>query len=178
MSLTLSLQNERATLPLRVTPALRIAVIGPNAGCESDAPGLNSCDAIDAQLGGYTNSGARVVTVRAAIEAAAAAQGFSAVYARGCNIDDANLTMIPAAVAAAAASDVAVVVLGDSADGYGSGSCAEGIDADQLDLVGGQLALLDALIKQARNAGGYESGACPPETCLLLLCRPPTPQSC
>ncbi len=40
-----------------------------------------------------------MVTVRAAIEAGASAKGYTTVYARGCNIDDGNLTMIPAAVA-------------------------------------------------------------------------------
>lgn len=146
-------QNSRGVLPLTVSPALRVALIGPNAGCESDAPGLNSCDAINAQLGGYTAYGARVVTLRSALEAAAAAEGFSVTFSRGCNIDDGNLSMIPAAVTAATAADVAVVVLGDSSDGYGHGSCAEGIDADQLDLVGGQLALLNALVTQVWCGG-------------------------
>ena len=156
-------------LPLAVSPALRVALIGPNAGCESDAPGLNSCDAINAQLGGYTAYGARVVTLRAAVEAAAAAGGFTVSYARGCNIDDGNLTMIPGAVAAAAAADVAIVVLGDSSDGYGHGSCAEGIDADQLDLVGGQLALLDALVTQVRAI--YRGCRWQPSTVPLPRCR-------
>ena len=35
-------------------------------------------------------------------------------YSVGANSDDTNLTMVPAAVAAAQAADVVVVVLGDS----------------------------------------------------------------
>lgn len=143
------LQNAGGLLPLSVGAGgkvKRVAIIGPNAGCVD--PNAPTCDAISAQQGGYTNGGAPVVTVRAAIEAGAAAGGYTTVFARGANIDDGNVTMIPAAVAAAQGADVAVVVLGDSSDGYGAGSCAEGIDADSLDLVGGQLALLSALATQ------------------------------
>lgn len=143
------LQNTGGLLPLSVGTGgryRRIAVIGPNAGCVNPADA--TCDATNAQLGGYTNYGAKVVTVRAAIEAGAAAGGYNVTFARGANIDDGNATMIAAAVAAAAASDVAIVVLGDSSDGYGAGSCAEGIDADSLDLVGSQLPLLQALVTQ------------------------------
>jgi hypothetical protein len=61
-------------------------------------------------------------------------------YARGADIDDANTTGIAAAVAAAAASDVIVAVLGDSLR-----SACEGCDRDSLDLPGGQLPLLTAL---------------------------------
>lgn len=132
------LKNDKNILPL--SPTARIALIGPNAGCEDTS--ATSCDATNAATGGYTNYGARIVTLRDAMTTA----GASFTYARGCNIDNANASMIAAAVAAANASDVAVVVLGDSADGYGGGSCAEGIDADSLDLVGGQLPLLQALV--------------------------------
>ena len=141
------LQNKGALLPLAVGAGKRyssIAVIGPNAGCLAD-PTAQSCDAISAQLGGYTSTGAAVFTVAAAVNASAAALGARVTFARGCNIDDSNTSLIAAAVAAAAAADVAIVVVGDSSDGYGRGSCAEGIDADSLDLPGGQLPLLAAL---------------------------------
>jgi beta-glucosidase len=144
--------TNNSALPLTLAPAAggarKIAIIGPNSGCED--PTTNSCDAISAMLGGYSNAGAPVVTVRAAAEAAANASGgaLSVSYSRGCNIDDYNTSLIAPAVAAAAAADVAIVVVGDSADGYGQGSCAEGIDADSLDLPGGQLELLNALVTQ------------------------------
>jgi hypothetical protein len=61
--------------------------------------------------------------------------------AAGCGIDgDPRLDLIPAAVAAAAAADFAVVAVGDSL-----ASCGEWSDRDSLDLPGGQLALLSAL---------------------------------
>jgi hypothetical protein len=41
--------------------------------------------------------------------------------------------------------DAIVAVVGDTLCGYSCGSCAEGIETDDLDLPGGQLQLLDAL---------------------------------
>jgi hypothetical protein len=60
-----------------------VAVIGPNAGCLTE-PLSNSCDAINAQLGGYAQVGARAVTLAAAINASASEGGFSVSFARGC----------------------------------------------------------------------------------------------
>merc|ERR1712232_1138449 len=52
-----------------------------------------------------------------------------------------NLTMIPAAVAKARAADVVVAVLGDTQH-----TCGEMVDRSDLDLPGGQLPLLKALV--------------------------------
>jgi len=67
----------------------------------------------------------------------------SVVYARGCNVNDRNTTLIPAALQLAMDPSVGaiVMVLGDSLL-----SCGESKDRSSLDLPGGQLALLEALV--------------------------------
>jgi beta-glucosidase-like glycosyl hydrolase len=52
------LVNRGNILPLAVGTGgryRRVAIIGPNAGCQVEPAA--SCDAIDAQMGGYTNAG-------------------------------------------------------------------------------------------------------------------------
>jgi hypothetical protein len=143
------LTNRAGMLPINFQTLNTVALIGPNVGCQNNSE--LSCDATNAQLGGYTNYGAQVITVRQAMEEAGAKYGFAVRYARGANIDDYNTSMIAGAVQAAVGADVAIVVVGDSSDGYGQGSCAEGIDADSLDLVGGQLQLLEALTSETQT---------------------------
>lgn len=84
-----------------------------------------------------------------AIQTAVASTGLPVTvnYSRGCNADDYNTSMIAEAVALATESDFVFVVVGDSADGYGRGTCAEGIDRDSLDVPGGALLLLDAVLQ-------------------------------
>jgi beta-xylosidase len=133
------LQNTGGLLPLQLGPGGKyksVAVVGPNAGCLSD-PMSNACDAISAQLGGYTNGGSLVVTVAAAMNATAEQLGLEVTFARGCNIDDDNTSMISEAVGVVKAADVAIVVVGDSTDGYGKGSCAEGTCVFVGEVVGG-----------------------------------------
>lgn len=128
------LQNSNGLLPWSPPPAgAKILITGPNA------------DDASAQLGGYSNSGSPVVTVLGALQNASAALNLQVTYEQGCDIMSRNLSGIPAAVAAAAQADLVIAVVGDTALGYGKGSCAEGIDRDSLDLAGGQLPLLAAL---------------------------------
>jgi beta-glucosidase-like glycosyl hydrolase len=147
--------NPSSLLPLDLSSATtirKVAVLGQNGGCVGPSDGTGpDCPAYRAMAGGYSNLGARVVTVLDGLTAAANASGnaFRVDYSVGATPDSYNTSAIPAAVAAAAAADVAVVVLGDSACGYGCGSCAEGVDADDLDLPGAQMDLLFALLTQA-----------------------------
>ncbi|RDG36974.1 glycoside hydrolase family 3 N-terminal domain-containing protein [Streptomyces corynorhini] len=145
------LRHDGATLPLPES-ARRIAVIGPNA------------DSVPQQIGDYTapqppGSG---VTVLAGI-AAAAPEGTEVAYARGCDLVGGDPAGIPAAVALAAASDVAVLVLGGSSaresgtrfDSNGAAvvssarpvdmTCGEGVDLAEPRLPEGQSALLSAV---------------------------------
>jgi len=129
-------------LPLRGlgSTLTRVAVVGPNGGC---AGGGDACAAASAYRGGYCNGGSATVTL---LDALRAVPGVEATFTPGANITDAaDESGLPAALAAAAAAQLVIAVVGDTASGYGKGTCAEGIDADSLDLPGSQLALLAAL---------------------------------
>lgn len=146
--------NRNNALPLPASGAQSIAVIGPNGGCGFSGSGAGNlppsqggalpyvlCEAQSDMLGNYAEGmppPTGVATVAESI--AAVAPSATVAYARGCNINDNNLTMIPAAVTLASASDVIVAVLGDS-----TSSCGESMDRDDLDLPGGQMQLLKAL---------------------------------
>ena len=118
----------------------RVAVVGPNGGCIGGGDG---CAAASAYRGGYCNSGSPTLTL---FDALTAVPGVVVTYDIGANITDADdESGIPAALAAAAAAQIVIAVVGDTASGFGKGTCAEGIDADTIDLPGSQLALLKAL---------------------------------
>lgn len=131
----------------------RVAVVGPNAGCAggggSCAYGADGATPIDAQHGAYTWASAPTVMVLDAINASVGSPGglSSVVYVQGANWTDYTPSQLAAAAAAAAAADVTIAVVGDTWCNYDCGTCAEGIDADSLDLPGGQLALLAAVAK-------------------------------
>ncbi len=118
----------------------RVAVVGPNGGC---AGGGDGCAAAAAYRGGYCSGGS---STRTLLDALAAVPGVVATFTEGASITNAaDESGIPAAVAAAQAAQLVIAVVGDTAAGFGKGTCAEGIDADTIDLPGSQLALLGAL---------------------------------
>ena len=133
----------------------RIALIGPHMVCDvageaavgagaAGAAGLGAsgCAARDAMLGSYTLDDGLVSVPLLPAQLNASFPGLPYSVSPGCAIDgsDPRLDLIPAAVAAAAAADYAIVAVGDSL-----ASCGEWADRDSLDLPGGQLALLAAL---------------------------------
>ncbi|MDQ0814780.1 beta-glucosidase [Streptomyces sp. B3I7] len=148
------LSHEGGVLPLSRAPGAlrRIAVLGPNA------------DALARQLGDYTapQRPGTGVTVLEGIRAAAP-PGTEVVHARGCELVGGEVSGVPAALEAAAESDVAVLVLGGSSartgdtvfaangaavtgSGASSGmTCGEGVDLADLALPAGQRALLEAV---------------------------------
>ena len=67
-------------------------------------------------------------------------------YARGCAVDDDDRSGFDEAVAAAAAADVAVLVVGDHAGLFGRGTVGEGCDRDDLELPGVQRELVEAVL--------------------------------
>jgi len=138
------LQNVNHTLPLSFAGMKRVAVVGPNAGCAAGVPNL-ACPAAAATLGGYSNAGSHVVTVLEAVQAAANASGVTVSFSVGADTDTYNATLIPSAVAAVEGADVAIVVVGDSSEGYNAGTCGEASDRDDLDVPGSQMDLLYAL---------------------------------
>ena len=148
------LKNEGGVLPLK--PGARLAVVGPLGGCGTawsssssrppSSPGASLCEAQTALLGNYAGSGQLLPAsgVPSLLDALAASglPSPQLTYARGCNVEDGDASLLPAALAAASAPglDAVLVVLGDT-----PATCGESIDRDSLDLPGGQLALLGAL---------------------------------
>jgi beta-glucosidase len=140
------LHNDGAILPIPATVS-RIAVIGPQSATSAH------------QLGDYTapqNSGVSVLEGLRQL----APPGTDIRHAPGCALTGDDLSGIPEAVAAAAASDLAVLVLGGSSartpdtdfDANGAArnavsemTCGEGVDLAGLSLGRAQHALLDAV---------------------------------
>lgn len=133
-SLTL-LKNEGDLLPLK-TPPRRIAVLGPNA------------DQAHAQLGDYVACRPRT-SVRTVCDGLRARFAESEIiHARGCGLREGTYAELAEAVAAARASDLAVIVVGGSSNrgeavqnalgqsvvGEGEIDCGEGISKADLRL--------------------------------------------
>jgi beta-glucosidase len=76
---------------------------------------------------------------------AVALPGTTVRYEKGCSVNKPDLSGLPAAVAAAQASDVVVAVVGDHLDFIG-----EEKSTATLEMQGGQVALLDALEKTGK----------------------------
>ena len=136
------LKTDTALLPLKLGSGapLRLAVVGPLAGCADNA---TSCDATLSQCGGYTNNGARVVSVLAA---AYNESGLAVVYSPGCAVGGNDTSQFAAAVAAANSADLVLFVGGDSGGlGWNKNTCGEDDDRSELDLPGVQADLVAAL---------------------------------
>mmetsp|Transcript_11812 Transcript_11812/g.35563 ORF Transcript_11812/g.35563 Transcript_11812/m.35563 type:complete len:714 (-) Transcript_11812:281-2422(-) len=119
------LKNRNGTLPLLLTHR-KIALVGPLA---HDA---------DSTVGGYVNPGAKVVTVRDAFDSA----GVDYTYHYGASPTNTSTYDDAAVMAAMAAADTIVLVLGDTA-----ATCGEMFDRSSLDVPGGQLKLIEAASK-------------------------------
>ncbi|MDN3021606.1 glycoside hydrolase family 3 N-terminal domain-containing protein [Streptomyces sp. S.PB5] len=144
-----TLLDNKGVLPIPDT-VTRVAVLGPQAATTTH------------QLGDYTapqppGTGASVLDGLRRL----APPGVDIRHARGCSLTGADLSGIPAAVAAAAASDLAVLVLGGSSartpdtefDANGAAlnavsemTCGEGVDLAELRLGPAQYRLLDAVV--------------------------------
>ena len=178
------------TLPL--APSARVALIGPTADDPLALLGDYSFP-VHLIVSDASDDTACVVTPRAAFEAVFGAD--NVLYARGCHIleerrfgapvfpgdvDDSTslvqesrlsdrLDLIPEAVAAAQAAEVAVVCVGDLSGIFQTGTVGEGSDAASLDLPGVQQRLLEAVVETGKpvvvvltsgrpyNLGGLES---------------------
>ena len=68
-------------------------------------------------------------------------------YAQGCNILDNDLSMIPEAVDTARNADLVILVVGDKAGHFRTGTVGEGTDTPDLSLPGGQEQLLKAVFE-------------------------------
>ncbi|WP_083403758.1 glycoside hydrolase family 3 N-terminal domain-containing protein [Curtobacterium sp. MCBA15_001] len=120
-----------------------VAVIGPNAhraealqGCYSFANHVLATHP-DLPLG---------FAIPTVLEALRGLLGDGVQHAPGTEVEGDDRSGIPAAVALAAGSDVAVVVVGDQAGLFGRGTVGEGNDTDSLELPGVQRELVEAVV--------------------------------
>ncbi len=137
------LQND-GLLPLDPAKVRSIAVIGPNADDDLQQLGDWSLGSPQHPPEAGKHPRAKTVTVLDGIKALAPG-GTTVRYEKGCSINGADLSGLPAAVAAGRASDVIVVVVGDHLDFIG-----EEKSTATLELQGGQTALLEALARTGR----------------------------
>jgi beta-glucosidase len=137
------LQND-GLLPLDPDKVRTIAVVGPNADDDLQQLGDWSLGSPQHPPEAGKHPRERTVTVLDGIKAVAP-PGTTVRYEKGCAIHDADLSGLPAAVAAAQASDVIVAVVGDHLDFVG-----EEKSTATLEMQGGQVALLDALEKTGK----------------------------
>ncbi|WP_372495704.1 glycoside hydrolase family 3 N-terminal domain-containing protein [Curtobacterium flaccumfaciens] len=135
---------DSTTPVLPLAPGASVAVIGPNA---DRAEALQGCYSFaNHVLASHPDLplGFAIPTVR---EAVARALGPAAVrFAAGCAVTGDDRAGFADAVAVAAASDVAVVVVGDQAGLFGRGTVGEGNDTESLDLPGVQRELVEAVV--------------------------------
>ncbi len=131
-------------LPLDRSSDASIAVIGPNA------------DSAEALMGCYSFVNhvlAHHPDVPAGIALPTVAESLRNEFPRarvtttsGCAVEGVDRSGIAPAVEAAAAADVAIVVVGDRAGLFGRGTVGEGNDVDDLELPGVQRELVEAVV--------------------------------
>lgn len=119
------LKNENHLLPLNLSQYKKIAVIGPNA--------------IDKRLGGYSAQPKYYISVFDGIKKFAGTQA-DVKFAKGCDIVSQSAELIPEAVELAKRSDICILAIGGSEE-----TCRENEDADNLDLTGKQMELVEAV---------------------------------
>ncbi|MEO7122970.1 MAG: glycoside hydrolase family 3 N-terminal domain-containing protein [Lacisediminihabitans sp.] len=127
----------------------KVAVIGPNA---HRAEALQGCYSFaNHVLAGYPGLplGFEIPTVLEALPDAFDAAGITApefLYAEGCTVEGLDHSGFAAAADAAAASELAIVVVGDQAGLFGRGTVGEGNDSETLTLPGVQRELVEAIV--------------------------------
>ncbi len=135
------LRNEGGLLPLKNT-LKSIAVIGPNADNDRN------------QLGDYVSNSVlqEVTTVLDGI-LNAVSSSTKVTYVKGCDVTETDYDEIQEAREAAAAADIAIVVLGENEwqaedeDGQAIGTSGEGYDVADLDLTGRQQELVREVVE-------------------------------
>ncbi|MFT3893727.1 MAG: glycoside hydrolase family 3 N-terminal domain-containing protein [Anaerolineales bacterium] len=141
---SLVLLQNNGLLPLDLEKVKSIAVIGPNADDDLQQLGDWSLGSWQHPPEAGKHPREKTTTVLDGIRALAPKEA-KINYERGCSIVDDDLSGIPAAIAAAQASDVIVAVVGDHLNFIG-----ETLSTATLELQGGQVALLDALAQTGK----------------------------
>lgn len=129
----------RPVLPVQAS-VKNICVLGPNA--DDLLAQLGDWSFGSGQAGLKTGSHPRdsVVTVLQGIRQRAAKAGIGVQYCKGADVLDSDVSEVPSAAALASKADLAIVVVGDTLEQIG-----EECDRSNLDLSGGQQALLEAV---------------------------------
>ena len=133
------LANPAGLLPVR--SGTQVAVIGPLG---DDPLAFFGCYSMPRHLGEAHPEAAASVPVTTVLSALRD-EGFAVAWAAGCAVRSVDTSGFAAAVAAAAAADLVIAVVGDEAGLFGRGSSGEGCDAADLRLPGVQEDLLSAL---------------------------------
>lgn len=141
---SLVLLQNNGLLPLDPAKLKSIAVVGPNADDDLQQLGDWSLGASQHPPEAGKHPREKTTTILDGLRALSP-NGLVVRYEQGCSIVDDDLSRIPLAIAAAQASDVIVVVVGDHLDYIG-----ETRSTATLELQGGQVALLDALEKTGK----------------------------
>lgn len=132
------LKNDNNLLPLDINKIKSLAVIGPNAHEEKPAKGSYSL------LGGYSGLPPYYVSALDGIKNKAKGK-VTINYAQGCNLMGDSKEGFSDAIEAAKKSDAVVLVVGGSRRTGG-----EGADRDDLDLMGVQNELVEAIHKTGK----------------------------
>lgn len=130
------------TLPLASPTS--IAVVGPNA---DDPYAMLGCYSFPAHVVSQhpgVDLGIRIPTLLDALRDEFPTAAIT--HVAGTTVDGGETDGIPDAAAAAAASDVVVLALGDRAGLFGRGTSGEGCDVESLELPGAQQQLVDAVL--------------------------------
>ena len=136
------LLSNREALPL--PPGSHLAVVGPVA---SDPLAMLGCYSFPVHVGTHRPDMPLGVEVPSLLDALKADPAhYTVTYAAGGTVMGHSPEDVAAAVAAAAAAEVCIAVLGDRAGLFGSGTSGEGCDAPDLFLPGHQEELLEALL--------------------------------
>jgi beta-xylosidase len=129
---------------LPLTPAQRIAVIGPRA---DDLFAMLGCYSFPVHVGVHypdLDIGVEIPTFVTALRNELPDSKIS--YSQGCGVDNLDTSGIGPAVQLAASSDICIAVMGDRSGLFGRGTSGEGCDAADLNLPGIQAQLVHALL--------------------------------
>ncbi|WP_424466330.1 beta-glucosidase family protein [Pseudoclavibacter helvolus] len=138
------LANDQRRLPLRLDAGARVALLGPIFDSPVTMLGCYAFPNHVLSAHPELDPGLPIASLRAAIEAEFPAAEFT--HAEGASILGAPSAGLDEAVALAAASDLAIVAVGDRSGLFGAGTSGEGCDAYDLELPGQQGELVERVL--------------------------------
>jgi len=140
------LANDRQALPIGA--ADRVAVVGPLA---SDPLAFFGCYTFPRHVGSqHPEFPAGIATMSLLTALREEFPDSEISHAQGCDVQSADRSGIPAAVACAREADLVIAVVGDESGLFGRGTSGEGCDAADLRLPGLQQDLVEALTATGR----------------------------